>query len=244
MDNSSLQEFDEDFYDQNLEIGYSPEDSLDEDSQNENYDTVSQQRRPRRFVNPYGMNKHNVSRYHFKDARIYDPDIKESGWEIQPKIARKKYNDWVRSVRATPGWEGFHRAPRVVWQEFEDKDGNTYVFRKVVQPRVPGMGMAVARQNAGKNRRTNIVSQSRTRGGKPDDQDFRPKMFTSAMGREISRLRGLANLNQVDLARKINVDVNMIRNIELGGLITFNSEDVMVKALARALEVPSIKYQE
>ena len=69
-------------------------------------------------------------------------------------------------------------------------------------------------------------------------------MFTDKMGKEISRIRNNLGITQVDLGKKINVDAGTIRDIELGGLITFNSEDVMVKSLAKALGLPSIKYQE
>lgn len=89
-----------------------------------------------------------------------------------------------------------------------------------------------------------LLPQSRIRGVKPDDENFRAKFFTEKMGRDIRNLRNSLQLTQADLAKKINVSTNVIKNIEHGGLITFHPEDLMVKSLAKALGVTSIKYQE
>lgn len=194
------------------------------------------------FPNPYRMNRRDVRISHFKDARIYDSDINEPGWQIPTWVARKKYRQWLRSIRKIPGWEGFRRAPREIIQIIEDEEGNTYVIRKLVPYKV--YGPATHHKEAGKNSNKRLMPQSKDKGVRYDDENFRPKMFTEKMGREISQLRTSLDLTQAELGKKINVDANMIRNIELGGLITFNSEDMMVKNLAKALGIPSIKYRE
>lgn len=89
-----------------------------------------------------------------------------------------------------------------------------------------------------------LLPQSRVKGARIDDEEFRAKMFTMTMGKEISKQRNALGMTQAELAKAINVDAATIRNIELGGLITFNSEDKMVKELARALNLPSIKYHD
>ncbi|XWV25922.1 helix-turn-helix XRE-family like protein [Tupanvirus soda lake] len=195
------------------------------------------------FSNPYHMNRNNVRMYHFRDARIYDPNITEPGWEVPPYVARAKYQNWLRGVRKTPGWENFRRPLREVTTEVEDDDGNVFIIRKLVPIR-ERTGDMVRRQNAGTNRKPRLMPQSRDKGVKVDDENFRPKMFTESMGKEISRLRHDLGMTQSELGKKINVDAGTIRNIELGGIVTFNAEDTMVKSLAKALGLTTIKYQE
>ena len=203
-------------------------------------------RKRRRFASPYSMNRNHVRVCNFYDARIYDPEA-EAGFLVQPWYARKMYDRWLYSIREIPGWEGFRRAPVLIFQEVEADDGSTFVIRKLVPyTKAKAMGDAVLRYDASKNRKAphSLGAQSREKGVHVDDENFRPKMFTQNMGSHISQLRNEAKLTQTELAKKINVDAAMMRNIELGGLITFNSEDVMVKALAVALGVPSIPYRE
>lgn len=60
--------------------------------------------------NPYRMNPNNVTPTHFKDARIYDYQINEPGWQIQSKQSKKKYRNWVNNIRQEPGWDNFRKA--------------------------------------------------------------------------------------------------------------------------------------
>ncbi|XWV24682.1 helix-turn-helix XRE-family like protein [Tupanvirus deep ocean] len=195
------------------------------------------------FHNPYHMNRNQVRMYHFRDARIYDHDINEPGWEVPAYVARAKYQQWLRGVRKTPGWENFRRPLREVTQEVEDGDGNVFIIRKLV-PLRERTGDMVRRPNAGTNHKQRLMPQSRDKGVKVDDENFRPKMFTECMGKEISRLRHELGMTQAELGKKVNVDVATIRNIELGGIVTFNSEDTMVKSLAKVFGLTTIKYQE
>lgn len=190
------------------------------------------------LMDPYRMNARDVTRRHFRDARLYDQDINEIGWEVQRWFARKKYNEWLRSVRRRDGWRDFRR-PIIVYTD-DDYDDDTYRFRNT-STRIPS---TIQRKNYQPNRRAHNLALSRVRGARPDDEDYRAKMFTTKMGREISKIRSEKGLTQVQLAQKINVDSNMIRNIELGGLITFNPDDPMVRTLARELGLSYIKYQE
>lgn len=210
------------------------------------------------FINPYKMNYNHVHTYHFRDARLYDPDINEPNWEIQNQVARKKYRQWLKYIRSQPGKENFRRPWIEIYCEVEDEDNNIIFVRKLVpyqrnsldQQRQsifvsPVKNVEIKmRQNAGTNHKQRLMPQSRDKGVKIDDVNFRPKMFTERMGKQISQLRNNLKLTQAELGKKINVDANTIKNIELGNLITFNSEDMMVKSLAKVLGLVNIKYQE
>lgn len=195
-----------------------------------------------KFLNPYEMFPSKVRHHHFRDARIYDSDA-PAGFRVPRWQARKMYYEWLRAIRRIPEWKNFRR-----YSEFSiaiEKDDDTIKKSKTkrdINQSTP------AKLKTEKSTRTNknskLVAQSIDKRINKDDQDFRPKMFTEKMGREISRLRNELGLKQNELAMKINVDSNMIRNIEIGGLISFNPQDSMVRALARALGVPSIKYEE
>lgn len=193
------------------------------------------------LLNPYQMNRYHVKMHHFRDARIYDRQIKQSGWSVQKNVMRKKYNQWVRSIRRLRGWEDFRRAHREVVETVEGNDGNVYFIRHVTQPSNYQHDRTLLPKN---NRKNKDLPPSTENGVNVLDENYRPKMFTMKMGQEIARLRTNLGLTQAELAKKINVDANMIRNIEVGGLITFNPRDNMVKSLARALDIPSIAYQE
>lgn len=223
-------------------------DNID-DIENANNDLVSETGRNQQMFDPYDMDRHDVRAKYFNDARLYDDNINGSGWKIDNQSARTKYRQWLANVRREPGWEGFHRPPREVIEEVEGDDGKSYTIRKIVPYRVPGVPYRAPytignRRETSKNRKTPMLPQSKVKGATIDDENFRAKMFTLTMGKEIAQLRNHLGLTQVELAKKINVDAPTIRNIELGGLVTFNSEDKMVKELARALNVPSIKYQD
>ncbi len=223
------------------------------------------------LVNPYEMYFRDVRPYHFRDARLYDPDITEQGWCIPSRTARQKYQRWLKSVRKNPGWETFRRRMCSILEEEEgvDQDGNIYtMFVKKLIPltkltdeevwkryngdmivrKLPVYEkksiVSVPRNDSGQHKKNRALPQSRDKGVSIDDENFRPKMFTEKMGREISQIRSGLGLTQADLGKKINVDSNTIRNIEIGGIQTFNPEDSMVRALAKALGISSIKYQE
>lgn len=219
------------------QIYQEPWDDLDVVSNNNN--SRKDTKRKKGVRDPYTMNRHNVRMRDFRDARIYDPDAEE-GFEVQHWYMKKMYNEWLRSVREISGWESFRRAPKLILEEVEREDGSTYIIKKLV-PYKKAMELA---KNAGKNQKPVLTSQSKDRGVRPDDQDYRPRMFTDKMGKIISQQRHHLNMTQADLAKMINVDTATIRNIEIGGMVSFNPEDMMVKSLAKALKLPSIKYQE
>ncbi len=209
---------------------------------------IENQENPNIFINPFKSNPHNVTLSSFRDARIYDlqirdrPDKYGSGWEVQRSYARKRYGRWMRTVRKNPGFENFRRQPIEVLQTVEDEFGNVYVIRRKINFRAKLPQNMVRRNDGGKNR-VNFTAQSVQKGINVDDQDFRPKMFTPKMGREISALRNKLGLTQTDLGKRINVDANVIRNIETGDLVAFNVQDPMVRSLAYALGIRTIKYQ-
>lgn len=218
-----------------------------------------------RLQDPLKMDPNRVNCSYFRDARLYDSDTC-FGFQVQHGVAKHNYERFKREVRKRPGWAGYRRPPKVVYEEVEDLDefddpiSERYVVRKVIFPSVPGLRtpppiievvrhvphwVNVIRLPPPKKSTTkNPIIHTRVHGkyGNEDDIDH-PRMFTLKMGKEVARLRTGLGLTQAQLASKINVDANYIRNVELGDILSFNSEDVVVKKLASALGVPSIKYQ-
>lgn len=199
------------------------------------------------FDNPYVINRHDVNVGHFVEGRLYDKDIDENGWQVQKWVARKKFDNWKSDVRGYEGWEHFRRPakemPPKVYHEViidgETEIVKSYEIRKLVWPMVPGLPY-----------REHIVSKTRIPSIKhvgkddEDEDEICGRMFTATMGKEISMLRSGKKMTQAELGNKISVDVTTIKNIEIGGLITFDPEDLMVKKLARVLGVSNIQYKE
>lgn len=192
------------------------------------------------LIDPYQMNRNDVHIRHFRDACLYDHET-IPGFIVQYWKAKREYQKWLRQVRKIPGWERFRRPIRIHYEEPYD-DGTFIITKKSIQNNQAIQ--KIRNEYAGQNKNTSNLSQSKIKGVRPDDEDYRPKMFTVIMGQYISKLRNEAKLTQIELGKKINVEASIIRNIELGELIPFNSEDAMVKALAKVLGVPSIKYEE
>ncbi len=184
-----------------------------------------------KFINPYELKPKKVRMYHFKDARLYDSDINESGWKVQRHFAKMKYTQWLKQVRKNKGWEFFRRYGTVIEDVPEPSMQNT-----IIRP--------VIKKFTDKNKSQKFVAESKIPGVKMDDVDFRPKMFTEKMGRQLAQKRNELGLTQAELGKKINVTANMIRNIELGGLISYNPADVLVKNLIKTLELGSLEYNE
>lgn len=210
-----------------------------------------------RYINPYYVDSDNIDDVrmkHFYDARVYNG---EAGWRVPREKARKEYKIWLNAVRKIPGWENFRRVLYPVKEIYIDHNDNVlniirrwvsfkeYTDSEIyiqVEPETP---VVVKRNNTNNhNANTRLAAQSRVKGAKIDDDEYRSRMFTKTMAQTISQLRNKLGLTQAQLANRINVEANMIRDIELGDKITFNSSDPMIKALARELGLTSIKYQE
>lgn len=189
---------------------------------------------------PYKMYPPNVHINHFYDARLYDTDA-EPGFLVQSKKAKREYYKWLLYVRKRDGWENFRVLPKS--KEKIDKS-ITYIGGSVgVTVDKYGQPIPEPVSNTTENKPHNpkYVAQSTEKGITVDDDDYRPKMFTNAMGHEISVLRLTKKMKQEDLAMKLNVDVGTIRSIEKG-TYPFNSESALVKKMAEVLGVPSIAY--
>ena len=193
----------------------------------------------KRFMDPYKMPRNAVRIRHFRDAKVYDPGA-EKGFEVQRWYARRMYNAWLREVRKNSEWKYFRRARRLVYTE--DDEEALVVFKRMTPFKT---GEVVAKKDGNKNpSRSAATAQSKDRGVNVNDSDFRPRMFTEKMGKDVATIRNGMSLSQAELAKMINVYAGTIRDIEAGGRVPFNPEDVMVKALAKALGLNSIKYQE
>ena len=166
----------------------------------------------------------------FTDARIYDKEA-EPGYQIPRHCAKKHYRAWLKGARQNHGWENFRVGYKP--KPFSMQDRDTMVFHANTTDKAEAVVVP-------KTSNTGILSQQP--GMKIDDEDFRAKKFTARMGQEIARRRVDLDLTQAELAKKINVETGIIRDIERGDIIFFNPSDTMVLSLAKALSMPSIKY--
>lgn len=168
----------------------------------------------------------------FTDARIYDQNA-EPGYEIQRHSAKKHYRAWLKGTRKQHGWENFRVGQKPKPLPIQDRD--TMIFNTNLPDKVDAISNTQRKIN-----NKGILSQQP--GMKIDDEDFRAKKFTVQMGQEIARRRTDLDLTQAELAKKINVEAGIIRDIERGDIVFFNPADTMVLSLAKALSMPCIKY--
>ena len=185
-----------------------------------------------KLIDPYKLPRNIVTVDHFLDARLYDDKLEGSGWTVPRSRAKAAYDKWLRYVRSKNGWEDFRRPLRNVVEEIEEEDGSI-TYNVIQVPHSSKLPNVV--------RRSNKFSQQPTQ---KEQDDTKPRIFTPNMGKEISRRRLSQGMTQFDLAKKINVDVSVIRDIELGGIIQYQLSDPMVKKLANAIGLSSIKYIE
>lgn len=193
-------------------------------------------------VNPNNMNPYEVQTHHFRDARLYD-ETASVGFIVQNWVARKNFNNWLRSVRSQPGMEMFRRPKKVVTEEYDADDGTRVRFRSTIQHEKVVHTVRTVLPRTGNKKRSLLPGQAKNGEG-VDAENYIPKMFTVSMGREIAAMRNTAGLTQAKLARLLNVTESHIKRVELGGLATFNPEDEFVKKLAQVLGVASIRYQD
>lgn len=213
----------------------------------DNFDTenTSSNGGSKSLMHPYKMNREEVYIRHFKNARIYDATAPEE-FEVQYPVAKRAYRQWLANVRSIPGWENFRR--RGTGHGARENDGLIISSQKT-------LGNIGSSDNT-KLSRLNLLSRGNIDSPEKQTQKSVPttnkrgieapihRLFTEAMGREISEQRSKLEMSQVELARKINVHPSVIRSIELGGLLTFRPDDPMVRALAQVLQLPSIEYKE
>lgn len=210
-------------------------------------------------VDPYTMNKNLVKTVDFRDARLYDEDA-PYGFVVQRWYAKKRYTEWLYNMRKQGGMANFKRNYTMVPVE----QGNKIIYvKQVIVDRVADRPCDFISQTLP----TDIVKiydvtnpttrylepglpnrkelpQSKSGRMDIEDDNFRARTYTKKMGKMISRTRQKLGMTQLQLAEKINANVNLIRDIELGGIVMFNSEGLLAKSLAKALDLKSIKYQE
>lgn len=179
------------------------------------------------------MKNSNINIADFKDARLYDSQIKEDGWEVPRHVSRKKYFDWLCKIRQEPGWESFRRPLTIVTETFCDDDGNERKINKFVS--FNGKTGKIINEASHYNREAVISDQYQNESVNV--------YYTEKMGKHISTLRNILGLTQAELAKKIDVDAKIIKKIESGNGVIYNPEDKTYKLLCSALQVSSIKYQ-
>jgi DNA-binding XRE family transcriptional regulator len=211
-------------------------------------------RTDQRVRDPYDMHPNQVHIRDFIDARVHNPDI-APGFVVQRHVAKAAYRRWLCALRNVEGWDKFRRE-RVRPERPDmsviyigtnvgvtiDEHGRPY-DEETVQKRMFARNQTRKQDKASAQGARHQVASSKEKGVGADDEDYRPKTFTKKMGSAIAECRlGLGD-NQADLARKANIDVGTLRAIERGDH-PFNPEDTVVKSLAKALGLQTIKYQE
>ena len=209
------------------------------------------------FQDPYAMKPTKVRTQHFYDGRAHDPDT-EAGFQVQRMYARRAYRNWLTAVRRQPGWGDFRRdrpEPEridrtVTWvgwgigvthdQHGRPFDAETVAFNlsKITDASERDKFVAHARGRA-----AHQTASATIKGVKITDEEYRAKTFTRKMGLSVAEHRLGLNKNQEQLALLANIDVATLRAIERGDH-PYNPQDVVVKNLAKALGLPTIKYQE
>src|SRR5579872_5268523 len=204
---------------------------------------------PMQIVDPYKMNPHLVHISHFQSAFLYDPEA-EPGFKISRYVAKQKYNQYKQHIRSKEGWKNYRKPPHIIYEEV--KEGNRIgIIKRTIYMKVPGSPLpdfiiekvltvprgATFIKLPKEDLKKDLLIEAETIDplDAEDKTNVTPKMFTLHMGREISRLRHELHLTQAELAMIVNVDAKYIKNVEIGDLITFNPEDVIVRKLARAL---------
>lgn len=213
---------------------------------------------PMQLTDPYKMNPHLVHISHFQPAFLYDPEA-EPGFKVLRYVAKQKYNQYKQRIRSKEGWKNYRKPPHIIYEEVKERN-RIGIIKRTIYLKVPGSllpeftiekvlsvpkGATFIKLPKEDPKKDLLIEAEVTNPLEADDKtSVAPKMFTLHMGREISRLRNELHLTQTELAMIINVDTNYIKNVEIGDLITFNPEDVIVRKLARALGITVIKYHE
>jgi hypothetical protein len=221
-------------------------------------------------IDPYRMNPYNVRTCHFENALLYDQELVSSGlatkncteWKISKQASRKKYREWLAYQRSFD--TSFRRFPVLLVEEVLDNEGNTYRTKEIVQCNNIPEGavrqynngnvyyllelpdMIVTPNNSEPQKifgKTGInIACSKIKGASPDSDGYVPKMFTAKMGRKILQARNYQKLTQQQVADKLNMNVGIVRDIELGDILSFNEE--VCKKLRNILQMESLKYEE
>lgn len=183
-------------------------------------------------------NQNNISPYDIHINSFTNGDLSsDDDFEIQSWARKKNYNKWLHNVRKMKGWENFKRC--------KSPEPNNFDPSVLILGEKPKDVDSVILVKSNKNtQKKNLVAGSKVRGQKYDDPEYIPRMVTHKMGSEISRARQRLNISQIDLAKRLNVNVNYIRDIELGNLVTFNSRDPVFIQMARELNLTPIQYVE
>uniref|UniRef100_A0A6C0LU26 HTH cro/C1-type domain-containing protein n=1 Tax=viral metagenome TaxID=1070528 RepID=A0A6C0LU26_9ZZZZ len=171
------------------------------------------------FKHPYDMHPTLVKISHFYDARVYDLNA-EDGYKVQRRVAKKAYRRFLLAVRQQ--WPEFRKIPREEF-EMEDVDNDRYQHK-------------ITQRKRNNDHSENIMIYN--------DEESKPKFFTKKMGKQIIQFRNQLNLTQTELAKKIDVDPTIIRDIELGDIVIYNNNNPFIKRLAWILGLSSIRYQE
>lgn len=214
------------------------------------------------FFNPYLANPTEVKMNNFRDARIFDRTA-DDGFILQRAASRKEYLTWLSSQRDLDGWNNFRRTKPEQSPTYSTEHNPTIIVSPKLREKLISIQAAAkekedrelrteliagtfrnSKNSAGNNKQGRLIASSRVKGKSIYDDEFVAKVFTFKMGKKVSQTRNEMGLTQAELAMKVGVDEKTIANIERGGLVSYNSSDVLTRSLAKALNLPTIKYEE
>jgi ribosome-binding protein aMBF1 (putative translation factor) len=162
------------------------------------------------IFNPEIRGPEDVRLKHFKDARVDSLDLEpDEKYQYQKWYARKLYRIWLHDMRHIPGYHNFRRTKT----RTSDDDKK---LEKILQQQ----DMVSLHPNL-----------------RPKKIRIRPtRLFTERTGSYIATCRRFRKLTQEKLAELIGTDPATVRNIEIGGLITFHED--LAQKIAQTLDIP------
>jgi len=208
-------------------------------------------------LNPYNTHPSKVKMNNFLDARLYPyAQDAEAGYQVPKYVAKKEYQLWLKAVRNVEGWERFRRE-KPSYEKIDmsvtyigygigtlyDEHGRPLLTDEERLARIQRIEQAQAYRKQMLQNRAHRIAQGKERGVRADDEDYRPRTFTRKMGARIAEGRMGLKLKQDEFAKKANIDLGTLRAIERGDH-PFNSEDGVVKSIAKVLGWAGIRYEE
>lgn len=210
-----------------------------------NSSELKNQTRGSRYVNPWEKEPQFVKPEHFKEARLYDSDIIESGWEVPRHFARKMYRRWLSNVRSREEYTNFRRqfidimvpinnGQNEPIKVFLTVPNNEEMIKKIVnevllehgQPTLEEIERMEQQEQFEKNMEQNKI-----------------KFYTPRMGSIIMNKRIETRLTQKDLAKLLNIELSVVRDIERGNIVPFLNDRVK-SSLEKYFGSETLKYVE
>ena len=90
------------------------------------------QKRGSKFLDPRSSRPEDVHPSHFKEARLYDNQIREDGWQVDRSFARKNYRSWLNNIRQHKKYNNFRRQYIDIYVDVELENGEFITVKRSV----------------------------------------------------------------------------------------------------------------